>query len=225
MTKNELKEVLKKHKEWLIIKKNGEHANLRDADLRDADLRDANLRGADLSGADLNGADLSGADLSGADLSGADLRCANLRGADLRCANLRDANLRCANLSDADLRGADLSDANLSDAHLPETIGVENLFIKIKAIIENGGHLEMGDWHKNGYCGTTHCMAGFVTTLGGETGRVMENLLGTPWAATLIILKSCLYLEGKVPNFYADNEKSMNFINECAEKEKDLVKS
>nr|DAZ13270.1 MAG TPA: pentapeptide repeat family protein [Caudoviricetes sp.] len=78
MYKEELQEILKKHKKWLA----GEDGGVR----------------ADLSGADLSGADLSGADLSGADLRGADLRRADLRGADLRRADL----------SGADLRGADL---------------------------------------------------------------------------------------------------------------------
>ncbi len=149
---------------------------------------------------------------------------ANLRCADLRCADLSDANLRCADLRCADLSGANLSGADLSGADLPETVKVEHLFIKVKAAIEGGGKLEMGDWHEDGYCGTTHCKAGWVIVMAGETGRVMENLLGTPWAATQIILGSCPYLEGKVPNFYANNEAAMNFINECAEKEMSLGK-
>jgi len=150
----------------------------------------ANLRRAYLSGADLRGANLSGADLSGADLRG--------------------ANLSGANLSGADLSGADL----------PEIIKVGNLFTKIKAAIENGGELEMGDWHG---CKTTHCLAGWTTTLAGEGGRVAENLVGTPWAAALIINESCPYLGGKVPNFYSGNEEAMNFINDCAEKEKSFT--
>ena len=98
MYKEELQEILKKHKKWLA----GEDGGVR----------------ADLSGADLFGANLSGADLSGADLFGANLRDANLRGADLRRANLSGADLRRANLRGADLRGADLRRANLSGADL-----------------------------------------------------------------------------------------------------------
>ena len=52
-TKNELAEILRKHKAWLENKPDGEKA-----DLRCADLRDANLQGADLQGADLRYADL-----------------------------------------------------------------------------------------------------------------------------------------------------------------------
>ena len=68
-----IKEILEKHKKWLLGEGGGERANLRNADLCDANLRDADLRGANLYGADLCGADLRGANLYGADLRGADL--------------------------------------------------------------------------------------------------------------------------------------------------------
>ena len=73
-----IKDILKKHKDWLEGESDGERANLQNADLRGANLR------------------------------GADLRRANLRGADLRRANLRFANLQNANLRFANLRGANL---------------------------------------------------------------------------------------------------------------------
>ena len=98
-TREELNEILSKHKKWLEAKVGGERASLSGADLRCADLNDADLRYADLRYADLSGANLSGADLRYANLSGA-----NLSDADLRCADLRYADLRCADLSGADLR-------------------------------------------------------------------------------------------------------------------------
>ena len=58
-----IKNILKKHKDWLEGESDGERADLRGANLRDAKLRGANLRGADLRGADLRGADLRDADL------------------------------------------------------------------------------------------------------------------------------------------------------------------
>ena len=91
-----IKEILDKHKKWLLGEDGSERANLRGADLRGANLCGANLRGANLCDADLRGADLCGANLRGANLCDADLR-----GADLCDANLRDADLR-----GADLRGA-----------------------------------------------------------------------------------------------------------------------
>ena len=115
MNKEKLKEILDKHKKWLIHKDSGVCA-----DLREADLSGANLSGADLRRADLSGADLSGANLRGADLHGADLSEANLRGADLRGANLHGADLNEASLSGADLRGANLRRADLCEVRINE---------------------------------------------------------------------------------------------------------
>ena len=88
MKKEELNEILKKHKLWLNGKEGGEQANLCQADL--------------------HGVDLCLADLLGADLREADLRGANLRGTDLRGANLRGTDLCQADLCEADLCQADL---------------------------------------------------------------------------------------------------------------------
>ena len=90
-----IKEILEKHKKWLLGEGGGERA-----DLRGADLCSANLRNADLRGADLRGADLCSADLRGANLRNANLRNADLRGADLRSADLRGADLRGAKNTD-----------------------------------------------------------------------------------------------------------------------------
>ena len=117
MKKEELAEVLRKHKAWVYNESDGERANLRGANLIWANLSEANLSGANLSEADLIGADLIGANLSEANLrranlSEADLIGANLSGANLIGANLIGANLRGANLIGANLRGADLSGAD-----------------------------------------------------------------------------------------------------------------
>ncbi len=103
--KEQLDEILKKHKAWVESdKKEGKMANL--------------------SYVNLVGANLNWANLSGADFSGSDLRCADLRSADLSDAEFRDANLcraeLSANFSGADLTGATLSRANLSDANLSD---------------------------------------------------------------------------------------------------------
>lgn len=70
MTKEQLNEILEKHKKWLNDEPGGERANLQGANLRGADLRGANLWGADLWRANLQEADLRGANLQGADLQG-----------------------------------------------------------------------------------------------------------------------------------------------------------
>lgn len=90
MDKEELQEILIKHKKWVDSDgRYGERANLQGVY-----LRGANLRGANLQGVYLRGANLYGADLQGANLQKADLRGACLYGADLQDANLHDADLR-----------------------------------------------------------------------------------------------------------------------------------
>jgi len=87
-TKEELNEIIQKHRLWLAGDKGGVHANLRDANLCYADLWYADLQEVILQGANLRGADLRGADLRGANLQGANLWYANLQGANLQDAHL-----------------------------------------------------------------------------------------------------------------------------------------
>ena len=175
------------------------YAVLSDADLSGAVLRGADLRGADLRGAVLRGADLRGADLSDAVLSGAVLRGADLRGADLRGAVL----------SDADLRGAVLNDC---------PVKIENIHQQVYAAASKESALDMRAWHADGYCGTTHCRAGWVTHLAGEGGRALEFAMGTPAAASMIYLASDPNIE-KMPNFYASNATALEDMKACAERE------
>ena len=106
ISKDELSDILKKHKMWF----NGESGGIR-ADLCWTDLNWAYLLGADLRGADLRGADFRGANLSGANLHEADLSLVNLSWANLSWANLSGANFSGANLYEADLYEADLRGA------------------------------------------------------------------------------------------------------------------
>ncbi len=198
-------------------------ANLSDANLSDANLPGANLSGADLSGANLTGANLPGANLSGANLSDANLSDANLRGANLSGADLIGANLPGANLSDANLSGADLIGANLPDANL---IGanlsgadwipkIKNIHQAVYASASESGALEMATWHT---CETTHCRAGWVTTLAGDGGKVLEGVYGPAAAAALIYQASDPTLSS-VPNFYATNADALADMKRLAELE------
>ena len=214
-------------------------ANLGGADLRGAYLGGANLRGAYLRGADFGGAYLWGANLGGAylrdaNLRGANLRDANLRDANLRDANLRGANLRDANLSGANLRGANLGDANLGDANLRDANlrgaslrdanlsganwipKIENIHRRIFDAASKDGALDMSDWHRNGYCGTTHCRAGWTVVLAGEGGRVLEGAYGTSAAAALIYQASDPALE-RIPNWITSNEDALADMKRLAE--------
>ena len=58
MTRNEISEILRKHKMWIDDEEGGERANLSGANLSGANLIKADLRGANLSGANLIEADL-----------------------------------------------------------------------------------------------------------------------------------------------------------------------
>ena len=120
------------------------------------------------------------------------------------------ANLRGADLSDANLIGAYLSGVNLSDA--PK---IENIHQKVYAAASQTDALDMGYWHK---CETTHCRAGWVTTLAGGEGKALEDRIGTPAAAMLIYLASDPTIE-KFPDFYCGNDEALADMKEMADAE------
>jgi hypothetical protein len=221
-------------------------ANLAGANLADAYLKGANLARANLADAYLKGANLAGADLSDADLGGADLRGADLAGADLSDADLGGADLRGADLADADLAGADLAGANLADAdnvdlqgHVepaepyvrktltgrearldsarryrerhPEVPVVEHLDAKVLEAVQTPGNtLEMCNWHT---CNTTHCRGGWAVHLAGKPGYELEEKLGSAELAARAIYRAST---GRVPHFFATNERAMEDIRRCA---------
>ena len=114
MIKEQLNEVLEKHKKWLNGEPDGERA-------------------------DLYGADLYGANLYGANLYGANLREADLRGADLRRANLREADLRGANLYEASLLGAE----NIPEYICPICCPEKGSFIGFKKALSSNMEVEV----------------------------------------------------------------------------------
>ncbi len=124
-TEQELKDIIRKHGEWMLNRCVDERANLSGANLSEAHLSRADLSGANLVEANLSRADLSGADLSGANLFEAYLFEANLSGADLSRANLSEVDLSGADLSGANLSGANLSEADLSRANLLGVVGAD----------------------------------------------------------------------------------------------------
>ena len=82
---------------------------------------------------------------------------------------------------------------------------------QILAAIENGGTLEMGDWHT---CDITHCRAGWAIHLAGENGRLLEMRVGSAAAGALIYQAS----RGSYPDFYALNDVAMADLRQCAGK-------
>jgi uncharacterized protein YjbI with pentapeptide repeats len=121
-----------------------------------------------------------------------------------------------ADLTGADLTGADLAGAVLRGAVLSNYLPkIKNIHQTVLSAASAPGAFDMCDWHK---CETTHCRAGWVTTLAGGGGRVLEAVLGTPAAAALIYQASDPSLE-KVPDFYCDKETAMADMKRLAELE------
>ena len=71
----------------------------------------------------------------------------------------------------------------------------------------------MDFWHT---CATTHCRAGWVIWLTGDSGRELEVRLGTNAAAALIVTASCPQLAGRVPDWMATNEAALADIRRLA---------
>ena len=142
--------------------------------------------------------------------SDANLSGANLSGANLRDANLRDANLRDAYLSDAKLSGAYLRGAYLSDVPI-----IENIHQTIYEAASKPNALNMNQWHT---CETTHCRAGWTTSLAGAGGAALEFALGPSYAAALIYIASDPALD-KIPDFHATNEDALEDMKRRAEQE------
>lgn len=74
--------------------------------------------------------------------------------------------------------------------------------------------LDMSTWHK---CETTHCRAGWVVTLAGEAGRVLERFHNTPLAAQLIYLASDPANPVAPTRFYETNEVALADMKRLAE--------
>lgn len=107
------------------------------------------------------------------------------------------------------------SEAVVTDTQIP---AVPRLFSKILKRIERGaGNLDMNWWHGNadeeesdrddedGYCGTTHCLAGWAVTLGGRAGKSLEKRCGSDAAGALIFQKSV----GYIPDFGSSDETAL----------------
>jgi hypothetical protein len=78
----------------------------------------------------------------------------------------------------------------------------------------------MNDWHHGNVCGTTHCRAGWVTTLAGEEGHKLELASDTCFAAMMIYKYSSPEIKVSPVRFFEDNETAMRDIKKCAAAEK-----
>ena len=204
-----LKNMLEKHRRWVLVESDGERANLRSVDLRYADLRSANL---------------SYADLRYANLSYADLRSANLSSADFRSANLSSADLSFANLISADLSYADLRFANLSSADLHS---IKDDFFKrlILAKGETIGLLDAlmkGNVDGSSYKGECACFIGTIANVRKEDYRELTCDLkpdsNSPTERWFMGIS-----KGQTPQSNSVSEITCEWIKEFAEREKIIL--
>jgi hypothetical protein len=84
--------------------------------------------------------------------------------------------------------------------------------------------LNMSTWHtdeevspEGGYCGTTHCRAGWVVALAGKEGRELEQQTSPEFAA-MQIYKASGYLISPV-RFFDSNEDALADMKKLAERE------
>ncbi len=96
---------------------------------------------------------------------------------------------------------------------------IENLHSKVLEAVSKDGALDMGNWHS---CSTTHCRAGWVVTLAGESGKLLEAATSTEFAAMQIYAKSSPIGVSPV-RFYESNEVAMADIKRCAKEEASAI--
>ena len=115
-----------------------------------------------------------------------------------------------ADLSEADLYGANLHEADLSKADVPIIPNIHAVLYE--AVTTSGNSLDMAMWHT---CDTTHCRAGWITTLAGDSGKALESKVGTNAAAAMIYQVSDPTLR-RIPNWYASYDEAMVDIKRLA---------
>lgn len=93
---------------------------------------------------------------------------------------------------------------------------IENIHQKIFDAVSQPNSLNMREWHT---CDTTHCRAGWVVHLAGKEGYELENQTSTLFAAMQIYHKSSPNIPVSPTRFFETNEKAMEDIKMCAEKE------
>jgi hypothetical protein len=77
------------------------------------------------------------------------------------------------------------------------------------------GALEMDRFHK---CDTTHCRAGWVTTIAGPEGKALEDFHGPLLAAMLIYRESDPGFHINPSRFFDSNEAAMADMKRLAER-------
>ena len=98
---------------------------------------------------------------------------------------------------------------------------IANIHQQVLEAVSKPNALDMGNWHT---CDTTHCRAGWVTTLAGKEGKELEDKTDTAFAAMLIYRESSPVRVG-LHQFYVNNEAAMADMKRGAEVESNLTAS
>jgi hypothetical protein len=99
---------------------------------------------------------------------------------------------------------------------------IESLHQKIYEAASACNALDMGIWHT---CATTHCRAGWVTTLAGEPGKQLEERFGPLLAAMFIYDASCPGYEINPCRFFDTDEAALEDMRKLAEAAKRRISS
>ncbi len=95
---------------------------------------------------------------------------------------------------------------------------IESIHQKIFEASKIPEQFDMGNWHKQTECGTTHCRAGLVVFLAGDEGLKLEQETDTLFAAMQIYKKSSP-IRVPIPRFFESNTEAMADMKRCAEEE------
>jgi hypothetical protein len=94
---------------------------------------------------------------------------------------------------------------------------IENIHQKVYAAVTQPKAFDMGNWHGQTTCGTTHCRGGWVVMLAGEAGKALEDFHNPELAAMLIYYESGYHINPA--RFYDSNEVALADMKRLAEEE------
>jgi hypothetical protein len=97
----------------------------------------------------------------------------------------------------------------------PEIPVIENIHQKVFEAVSQPNALDMSTWHA---CETTHCRAGWVVTLAGEQGKVLESKT-SPLFAAMQIYKKSSEIKVSPTRFFESNKVALRDMQKCAEME------
>ncbi len=120
----------------------------------------------------------------------------------------------CSRVQENKEQNGDTSEPQKNPWAFPEIPVIENIHQKVYEAVQAPDALDMSTWHT---CDTTHCRAGWVTTLAGEAGKKLEMETSCLFAAMQIYKAS-----GSPINpcrFYDSNEDALADMKKLAEEE------